>query len=109
MTRFCYQLRKLDFQFDSDCIERMSKVSQAIHVHFFKCLIVLKMYLPGGESNPGLPRDRRGYLPLYYRGHKINDRTLFSINKEYAKNTIGHSGYNHLQTLAWLEPPWPNG
>ena len=24
--------------------------------------------LPGGESNPGLPRDRRGYSPLYYRG-----------------------------------------
>ena len=21
--------------------------------------------LPVGESNPGLPRDRRGYLPLY--------------------------------------------
>ena len=28
-----------------------------------------KCVLPGGESNPGLPRDRRGYLPLYYRGH----------------------------------------
>ena len=27
-----------------------------------------KGYLPDGESNPGLPRDRRGYLPLYYRG-----------------------------------------
>ena len=27
-----------------------------------------KCYLPDGESNPGLPRDRRGYLPLYYRG-----------------------------------------
>ena len=67
------------------------------------------MYLPGGESNPGLPRDRRGYLPLYYRGHKISDRTLLSIDKEYAKNTIVHSGYNYLQTLAWLEPPWPNG
>ena len=26
-----------------------------------------KVFLPGGESNPGLPRDRRGYLPLYYR------------------------------------------
>ncbi len=26
------------------------------------------MHLPDGESNPGLPRDRRGYLPLYYRG-----------------------------------------
>ena len=24
--------------------------------------------LPDGELNPGLPRDRRGYLPLYYRG-----------------------------------------
>ena len=28
----------------------------------------LKSNLPDGESNPGLPRDRRGYLPLYYRG-----------------------------------------
>ena len=25
-------------------------------------------YLPDGELNPGLPRDRRGYSPLYYRG-----------------------------------------
>ena len=24
--------------------------------------------LPVGELNPGLPRDRRGYSPLYYRG-----------------------------------------
>ena len=27
--------------------------------------------LPDGELNPGLPRDRRGYLPLYYRGWHI--------------------------------------
>ena len=27
-----------------------------------------KKHLPSGESNPGLPRDRRGYSPLYYRG-----------------------------------------
>ena len=27
-----------------------------------------KRPLPGGESNPGLPRDRRRYSPLYYRG-----------------------------------------
>ena len=39
-----------------------------------QCLSVLtcrrfrKSGLPGGESNPGLPRDRRGYSPLYYRG-----------------------------------------
>ncbi len=28
--------------------------------------------LPDGESNPGLPRDRRGYSPLYYRGLLTN-------------------------------------
>ena len=27
--------------------------------------------LPDGELNPGLPRDRRGYLPLYYRGLNV--------------------------------------
>ena len=27
-----------------------------------------KITLPDRESNPGLPRDRRRYLPLYYRG-----------------------------------------
>ena len=30
-----------------------------------------KKVLPGGESNPGLPRDRRGYSPLYYRGTRM--------------------------------------
>ena len=24
--------------------------------------------LPDGKLNPGIPRDRRGYSPLYYRG-----------------------------------------
>ena len=28
-----------------------------------------KKDLPDGELNPGLPRDRRGYWPLYYRGY----------------------------------------
>lgn len=27
---------------------------------------------PDGESNPGLPRDKLGYLPLYYDRSKIN-------------------------------------
>ena len=30
--------------------------------------------LPCRESNPGLPRDRRGYSPLYYRGLSIWNR-----------------------------------
>ena len=43
--------------------------------------------LLGGESNPGLPRDRRGYSPLYYRGchvciHNISLRGGF-INISY--------------------------
>ena len=29
--------------------------------------------LSGGELNPGLPRDRRGYSPLYYRRTYIID------------------------------------
>ena len=35
--------------------------------HLF-LLKIWKKSLPGGESNPGLPRDRRRYSPLYYRG-----------------------------------------
>ena len=31
----------------------------------------LQNSLPGGELNPGLPRDRRGYSPLYYRGSDV--------------------------------------
>ena len=36
----------------------------------FFCSQLTQKLLPGGELNPGLPRDRRGYLPLYYRGTK---------------------------------------
>ena len=41
-------------------------------------LFQVRHVLPGGELNPGLPRDRRGYSPLYYRGHNffINDYKL---------------------------------
>ena len=35
--------------------------------------------LPGGESNPGLPRDRRGYSPLYYRGTWTLDSGNFGL------------------------------
>ena len=34
-------------------------------------------FLPNGESNPGLPRDRRGYSPLYYRGFDGNGQPYF--------------------------------
>ena len=42
-----------------------------------------KRLLPGGESNPGLPRDRRGYSPLYYRGHTVMTSHRLSSNQHH--------------------------
>ena len=33
--------------------------------------------LPDGELNPGLPRDRRGYSALYYRGFDMKVDVLY--------------------------------
>ena len=55
-----------------------------------------KLLLPGGESNPGLPRDRRGYLPLYYRGVvKFGDFLLYKemYNGPYIPKTIFEKGF----------------
>ena len=41
-----------------------------------------KVFLPDRKLNPGLPRDRRGYLPLYYRGLMIIS-VCSMINKQY--------------------------
>ncbi len=38
-----------------------------------------KDILPDGELNPGLPRDRRGYWPLYYRGLVESEMLLQKI------------------------------
>ena len=37
------------------------------------------LILPGGEWNPGLPRDRRGYSPLYYRGFGKQPETRYPV------------------------------
>ena len=37
-----------------------------------KNLKLIQNSLPGRELNPGLPRDRRGYSPLYYQGLGYN-------------------------------------
>ena len=42
--------------------------------------------LPDGELNPGLPRDRRGYSPLYYRG--FDGIYLFMIETLYSKKYL---------------------
>ena len=52
----------------------MFSLAKMYEVKYVLCIEIMfneiekKNVLPDGESNPGLPRDRRGYLPLYYRG-----------------------------------------
>ena len=44
---------------------RKRKIAASTNLGLFK---LRKNDLPDRVSNPGLPRDRREYLPLYYRG-----------------------------------------
>ena len=47
---------------------------------------ITKLGLPDGELNPGLPRDRRGYSPLYYLGFLtdlINEREFVSLDNSF--------------------------
>ena len=38
-----------------------------------------KKEFPGRELNPGLPRDRRKYWPLYYRGYNLHSDLISRI------------------------------
>ena len=51
-----------------------------------------KKVLRDGESNPGLPRDRRGYSPLYYRGDVHSQ--LFNIYQKYNAYRKVHAKVN---------------
>ena len=66
--------------------------------------------LPDGELNPGLPRDRRGYLPLYYRGY-VRAWTIFVANNQLLFTPRHSTIYiiscfmcdiNELYTMMWL-------
>ncbi len=53
----------------------------------------LQNSLPGGELNPGLPRDRRGYSPLYYRGSDVGTEIKspcisFTIKNDCSKGAL---------------------
>ena len=39
-----------------------------------------KEILSDGELNPGLPRDRRGYLPLYYQRFLLDTAKIEDLN-----------------------------
>ena len=49
--------------------QQMNKLCFILMILHLKIKYLTKIcILPGGELNPGLPRDRRGYSPLYYLG-----------------------------------------
>ena len=62
-------------------------------------------FLPDGELNPGLPRDRRGSLPLDYQGLDIYVSTclfinfLFSILVEVQNRREGKKWQKYKQTF----------
>ena len=63
--------------------------------------------LRDGELNPGLPRDRRGYSPLYYHGF-LSIKVIYVILKLYKKfknNLHPEKVYNNMSfiTLALNE------
>ena len=61
--------------------------------------------LRDGESNPGLPRDRRGYSPLYYRGDdKLLKCRLYKFSERNAPFLIQLVNYD-LPYLALFKSP----
>ena len=55
-------------------------------------------FLPGGESNPGLLRDRRGYSPLYYRGNRWLSELLFKFFTQIKSFSVVKNGQKQQQT-----------
>ena len=89
--KFCFFFRRCEFR-KLKCLECIiGKYTSSTSIFILK----KKKYLPGGESNPGLPRDRRGYLPLYYRGQAASLRLTADIftdnnNKTFMKLLIDY-------------------
>ena len=55
-------------------------------------------FLPGGESNPGLSRDRQGYSPLYYRGNRWLSELLFKFSTQIKSFSVAKNGQKQQQT-----------
>ena len=83
--------------------ERMDMIKDYYvkNVEFPRFKRIKKQVLPGGELNPGLPRDRRGSLPLYYRGW--NDTLLSFVRHCMKKENVdfGESKGSNRQTWTY--------
>ena len=77
-----------------DSKSKTKQVPSNTYIPVFKSRVDSKCMLPDGESNPGLPRDRRGYLPLYYRGDDnragtcVKSHTFSSLNDRKHEHTV---------------------
>ena len=63
--------------------------------------------LPDRESNPGVPRDRRGYSPLYYRGLAVKDlhprsTWLFETYHSWQTWFFGMSSWYSCTFVTWI-------
>ncbi|CAH1733260.1 unnamed protein product [Aphis gossypii] len=56
-----------------------------------------QFWLPGGESNPGLPRDRWGYLPLFYRGAVSQSLPDLTSDAALGRCVSTHLGTRNIQ------------
>lgn len=70
------------------------------------------------ELNPGLPRDRRRYLPLYYRGDTLRQPHLFAphMHIHYSSSSSLLAPHSYLTAAATRQhtchrfiPPLPCG
>ena len=70
----------------------MDVILDAHYVLAFTGKLTVGKVLPDRESNPGLPRDRRGYSPLYYRGLEATSDVILDAHYVLAftgKFTVG--------------------
>ena len=72
VRRWCSGIMQDSHSCDPGSIPGRRKIFEQTQL---RCLYQ-KVYLPDGESNPGLLRDRQGSLPLDYRGLVGRERKL---------------------------------
>ncbi len=70
----------------------------------------LENSLPGGELKPGLPRDRRGYSPLYYPGSDVGTEIKsfcisFTKKNDCSKGVLQKSSPVKAKVITLLHGP----
>ena len=83
--KYCFQIWVI-----TDMLKKIDRKNPRKYIYQKRFRKKDKNILPGGESNPGLPRDRRGYLPLYYRGHgyAASRMSQICLNQEERQNAL---------------------